>query len=367
MPAMLCLFSGSAWAQTVPSADRGPAKLVDPEPEKLPAYHHSVFSWEHNVTAQTLGVGDTPQSSNPTYTMGFVAKTRYYLQDDARSGKHFSLRLDGALYHELTNNDATTKRGEWLFSDTDLAAVYARRFRGPSDTDGTFAEVRPLTLTLPTSKASFDSGRYLAAGALLGLTHVTPILRGKVEPQISSSVRFAVGYKRWFARATVPTNNSLERVRLTPDGHSLPGDTLSGATLVRDQLDLSGTLRMSFGENVLWTTDVAFAPAWKYRVPNDVMVCGVVLTGCTDVKLAPDDSRYLVQTQLNTEVSVRIAKGVSIDVGYGNTANQLGPDGRRRSFFNSPAAVFYAAVSLFPHEFATSSKQLAENLSAPKL
>jgi hypothetical protein len=368
LSATLGLVSAPAGAQTTAAADNGAPKPVDPELEKLPPYHHSVFSWEHDVTAQTLGVGDTPQSSNPTYTMGFLAKPRYYLHDDAVAGRYFSLRLEGGLFHEVTNSDETTRRGEWLFSDTDLASVYSQRFRGPSSTDGTFFEVRPLTLTLPTSKGSYDSGRYFAPGVAIGVTHVTPILRGTVEPEISSIVRLGVAYKRWFARATVPTNTSLERVRLTPDGRSLPGDSLSGATLVRDQLSFSGSLRLSFGADVLWTSDVAFAPAWKYNLQQDVNVCGVVLTGCTNVPVAADDQRYLVRTTLNTEVSVRIARGVSVELGYGNVASQLGADGRRRNFFNSPAAVFYASVSFFPHELATSSKRLAENQSAsPKL
>ena len=365
LPLALCGWNGIAHAQAAAAADTGSAQEPNPETEHLPAYHHSLLSWEHNVTAQTLGAGDTPQSYNPTYTMGFVARLRYYLLDDSARGRYFSLRLDGGLYREFTNSDVTTQRGEWDFSDTDLYAGYAQRFQGRADTDGTLAEVRPLTLTLPTSKISYESGRYFAAGALVGVTRATPLLRGKVDTEIGSTVRFAVGYKRWFARATVPTNETLDRVRLTPDGRSLPGDALSGSSLVRDQLDFSARLRLSFGQNVLWTTDAALAPGWKYAVQDDVMLCGVVLTGCADVKVSPSDSRYLVRTQFSTEVSVRIAKGFSVELGYGNSANQLAPDGRRRSFFYSPEAVFYASVSFFPHELVTGSKQLAERRVAP--
>jgi hypothetical protein len=364
-PAGLALFSSPAGAQTAVGGDRVAAAPSDPELENLPAYHHSIFAWEHAVTTQTLGVGDTPQSSNPTYDMGFSAKTRYYLLDDTPRGKHFSLRLDAGLYREFTNNDSTTKRGEWSLNDFELASVYAQRFRGPADTDGTLCEVRPLTLTLPTSKLSFDSGRFFAPGVAVGLINVAPLLRGKVEPEISSLVRLAVAYKRWFARATVPTNESLERVRLTPDGRSLPGDSLSGSSLVRDELELSLRMRLDFGQNVYWTTDFAVAPAWKYRVQNDVRLCGVVLTGCTDVMVSPDDSRYVVQTQFNTEVSVRIAKGFSVELGYGNAAGQLGADGRRRGFFYSPAAAFLASVSFMPHELATSQKAIAKRDSTP--
>jgi len=365
VPAALGLVSSTAAAQTTPAGDHGVVPATDPELEDLPAYHHSIFSWEHSVTTQTVGVGDTPQSSDPTYAMGFVAKTRYYFLDDTPAGKHFSLRLDGGLYREFTNSDSTTKRGEWTFSDTELASVYAHRFRGPADTDGTLAEVRPLTLTLPTSKGSYAAGRYFAAGALVGVTNVAPLLQGKVKPDISSLVRLAVGYKRWFARATVPTNESLGRVRLAPDGRSLPTDSLSGASLVRDQVDLTARLRIDFGKDVIWTTDFGFSPSWKYPVQNDVQLCGVVLTGCTNVQVSDDDTRYLVQTLFNTEVSVRIAPSLSVELGYGNIAGQLGPDGRRRGFFNSPDAIFYASVSFTPHELAIPPSQIAQSYSAP--
>jgi len=294
LSAALGLLSATAAAQSAPSADQGATKPADPAVEKLPAYHHSLFSWEHTATAQTLGVGATPQSSNPTYTMGFLARTRYYVLDDAVRARYFSLRLDGGLYREFTNSDSTTRRGEWGFSDTSLSAVYVQRVRGSKAADSSSAEVRPLTLDFPTSKASYESGRYFAAGAVLGVTNVSPILVGKVEPEISSLVRFALGYERWFARATVPTNASLERVRLTPDGRSLASDSLSGSSLVRDQLEASLRLRFDFGKRVVWTNDFAAAGAWKYDVQNDVELCGVVLTGCTNVTVSDEDSRYLV-------------------------------------------------------------------------
>ncbi|MDF3072189.1 MAG: hypothetical protein K0R38_7790 [Polyangiaceae bacterium] len=356
------LVSGSVVAQGAP-AD-APAKAVQQE-EALPAYHHTIFSWDHTVTAATLGVGDTPQSYNPTYTMGFVARTRYYLLDDLQRGRHFSLRLDGGLYREFTNSDVTTQRGELTLSDLELGTVYARRIQGKSNLDGTLAELRPLTLTLPTSNASWDSGRYFAPGVLVGVFNVTPWLRGRAPFDISSLVRFAVGYKRWFARATVPTNPSLERVRLTPDGRTLPGDALSGSSLIRDQLDFSASLRLLLGADVYWWVNAAISPAWKYDVAEGVQLCGVVLTGCAEVGARGDDRRYLVRTQLNTELSLRVAKGFSVELGYGNVANQLGADGRRRSFFYSPEAVFYASVSFFPHELVSGKRQLAQREPVP--
>ena len=78
-----------------------PADQVGPAPvaPKLPAYHHSVFSWEHHVSTETVGIGDDPQSSNPTYTMGLSAKTRYYLQDVP--GRLLTVRLEAQSNVEL--------------------------------------------------------------------------------------------------------------------------------------------------------------------------------------------------------------------------------------------------------------------------
>jgi hypothetical protein len=361
------LWSQTAAAQTAaaPIADSGVTRTQEPPEAELPAYHHTVFSFENQVSAQTLGVGDTPQSYNPTYTMGLYARTRYYLVDNTPKGEHFSLRVDGGLSREFTNNDATTRRGEWTFLDTDLAAVYVRRFAGPDDKNGAMGELRPLTLLLPTSKTSYDSGRYFAVGATAGLIHVTPLLRGRVGPEVSSTERIAIGYRRWFARATVPTNASLERVRLTPDGHTLPSDALTGSSLVRDQLEHSARLRLELGQNLLWTTDFGFSPSWKYDLQDHVELCGVVATGCTDVQVAQDDQRYLVRTQFNTELSVRIARAFSIDLGYGNISNQIGRDGRRRSVFYSPEAVLYLALSFFPHELTVPPQLVAERNAAP--
>jgi hypothetical protein len=358
----LCLAVASAASparaqSAAPAVDRTASEAPPP---KLPAYHHSVFSWEHHTSTETLGVGDDPQTANPTYTMGFSAKTRYYLRDDP--GRLLSLRLETGLYREFTNSDATTRRGEWSFVDTNLALVYGHRFWGPSDTDGTLLELRPITLALPTSKNSYESGRYFAPGVLVGVNNIRPILNG----QVLSLVRLAVAYERWFARATVPTNPSLNRVRLTTEGRTASGDQLSGSSLVRDQVTLSSRFRFDFGDAVVWTTDFAFAPAWKYDLKDEVELCGVVATGCTTVDVSSDDSRYLVSTQFNTEVSIRLARSLSFELGYGNSSNQLGADGRRRNMFYSPSAEFYLSLSFQPHELAPTPKQTARGSFAPQ-
>ncbi len=361
LAALVGLGAGLSWSADV-RAQAADAGVAEPAPEKKPPYHGSFLFWENNVSAETLGVGDDVQSRNPTYVMGFGAKARYYLVDEP--GKHLSLRGDVGLAREMTNSDATTKRGETTLTDVDLELSYARRIQGPDDADGTTLELRPLTLLLPTSKASFDSGRYFAPGALVGLTHATPLLKGRFEPELATAVSLAVGYKRWFARATVPTNPALALVRVTADGRSVPTDQLTGSSLIRDELSFIGRWALSLGDFMTWTTDFGLQPAWKYDVADEVEICGVVATGCTSVQVAEDDSRYLVRTLFNTELSFEVVRSLSFAVGYANVANQLGPDGRRRGMFYSPDASFYAALAFTPDELATKPKRSAQRAGA---
>ncbi len=353
-----------------PAAAQAPADTVAADeakssrdaPERLLRFRDSIVSWEHNFSAETVGVGSDVQSKNPTYTMGLAGRGRYYLVDEKRD-KVFVLGSLG-LYREFTNSDSTTNRGETSLSDAELGLVYAPRLRGSGGGDATIADLR-ATLVLPTSKSSYDSGRYFAPGVGVGITQVTPLLQGRFKPDLSSMVRLAVNYQHWFARATVPTNPSLERVRLTPDGRSLPGDQLSGSSLISDQITFGARFALAFGEVVGWSTDFGIQPAWKYDVQDQVQLCGTVLTGCTTVSVGEDDSRYLVRTQFNTELTFHFHRGFSLEVGYGNVANQIAPDGHRRGIFYSPDAGFYVSLSLIPHELVASPERSASAKRAP--
>lgn len=347
-----------SWATTslAQDTDSGGARGDEPA-QKRPAYYGSLLFWEHNVSAETVGVGNDVQSSNPSYTMGLGARARWYFLD--QPGKRLSLRGDVGVYREFTNSDSTTRRGETSPSDTELALSYATRIQGAADSDGTLLELRPLALVLPTSRASFNAGRYFAAGALVGVSHVSPLLKGRFEPELGSVLSFTAGYKHWFARATVPTNPSLELVRVTSDGRSVPTDQLTGSSLIRDELSFIGRWALSFGDFVTWTTDFGLQPAWKYDVAEQVAICGVVATGCTTVELGEDDGRYLLRTLFNVELAFEVVRSLSLAVGYANVANQLGPDGRRRGMFYSPDASFYAGLAFTPHELAAKPKRSA--------
>lgn len=362
-PALLGLSLLGASPAEAQQADAGAAPAEAEKPEKLPPYHGTFFFWEHNVSAETVGVGDDVQSRNPTYTMGLGAKTRWYLLDEP--GNRLSIRADAALYREFTNSDSTTQRGELSPSDAELLLSYSRLVRGAAESDGTLLELRPLMLTFPTSRASFNSGRYFAAGALVGVTQVNPLLAGRFEPELGSALSLAVSYERWFARATVPTSPSFELVRMTSDGRSVPTDQLSGSSLVRDQLSVVGRWALSIGKRFSVTTDFGFQPAWKYDIAEEVELCGVVATGCTTVKVSEDDSRYLVRTLFNVELGVELVKSLAFAAGYSNVGNQLGPDGRRRGMFYSPDASFYAALAFTPDELTREPKQSAGQVRQP--
>jgi hypothetical protein len=354
-PLLTALAVGAGLLWSVSAAAQAPSDggAAEEPPAKLPPWHDTVFFWDHTASAETLGVGRDVQSANPTYVMGVGTKALYFLQDEET--RKLSLRLNVGLYRELTNSDSTTERGETTFSDTELSLAYSRRLLGETKQRKLSLDLRLPSLVLPTSRASYLSGRYLGAGVSAGLVHVTPLLEGRFEPALASTIWLSAGYRRWFARATVPTNTSLELTRMGPDGRSVPGDQLSGSSLVRDQLTFVARWSLGIGERVTWTTDFGVQPAWKYDLDEEVELCGVVATGCTTIEVGEDDTRYQLRTQFNTELSLQIIEWLSFDVGYNNAANQLGPDGRRRGMFYSPDAQFYAAVSFIPHELATSS------------
>ena len=104
-----------------PPADQGAAtKQADAaKREKKLVWRGTSFSWANRVTAQTLGVGNDYQSSNPYYEWFFSLRPRYYFWGEGDDT--LSLRATLNAYVELTNSDTTTKEHEFLIDDSTLA------------------------------------------------------------------------------------------------------------------------------------------------------------------------------------------------------------------------------------------------------
>jgi hypothetical protein len=310
-------------------------------PRARPPYRDTKVDLEQSATAQTLGVGSDYQSRNPTYDLSLALRPRYYFVDPEDEHETLSLRAVLAVGREFTDSDTTTKRGEVALSDLELWTAYTRRVW---ERDGHVSELalRLPTLVLPTSKISYRSGKILGLGTLLGFTQTLPLLDDHGWPE-ALRLTAAAGYTYGFARAAVPTNPDFVRVRLDPEGVSLPGDQLNGAAHAQHQVTLRFVGELLFTENLKLLSDLIVKPVWKYALP-DSEVCGVVSTGCVEPRGTPESTRHSVITEFKSELGYEFGK-FAVAVGYANLALQLGPDGKRRSPFYSPDARFYLTLS----------------------
>ncbi|MGC4094669.1 MAG: hypothetical protein QM756_43485 [Polyangiaceae bacterium] len=134
-----------------------------------------------------------------------------------------------ASTRKSTNSDTTTREGEWTFADAEAWLAYVRTVRR-TPSSHTDLMLRLPSLSFPTSKNSWSSGRTLGLGAGFGADHELP-LRGSGHALSSALLRPRVVYTYQLVDTPVATNSGFAHVRLDPDGRSLPSDQLSGAAL----------------------------------------------------------------------------------------------------------------------------------------
>jgi hypothetical protein len=312
------------------------------EPTTLP-WHDTYLYWDHQLSANTLGIGQDYQSRDPVYTMTIGLRPRYYFFESPRMS--ISARADLGVLTERTNSDTTTERGEWSATDFELFGAFDYRLRETRE-DYTDLLLRLPRLIFPTSKVSYDGGKLLTLGARAAVRE-SVALEGRGAtffPSIDLVAKVEYGYQ--FTNSRVPTNSNLERIRLDPEGRSIVSDQLNGATFARHAAAFGASVLLQVHRRVLWTTAFEVRPAWKYPVDHDVMVCGVVLTGCTQPTGVSDPQTRSVLTYFSTDVWFTFTDVLGLTVGYANLTAQLGPDGRRRSLFYSPEATFFATLSV---------------------
>lgn len=311
-------------------------------PTALP-WHDTFLYWDHSITTNTLGVGQSYQTRDPLYEMTIGLRPRYYFIDNDRVT--LSARGDLGVISERTNSDTTTEQGEWSATDFELYGAYTYKLRESAD-DLTELGLRLPRITLPTSRVSYDSGKILGLGLRAGLREDVALEgRGaKFFPNLELAVKAEYGYL--FTRSEVPTSSGLERVRLDPDGRSVISDQLGGASFAAHSAVFGLAALLHVHEAVLWTTAFEARPAWKYPVRHDVQVCGVVLTGCTTPSGVADPQTRSVLTLFQSEFWITFTDVLSANVGYLNLSGQIAPDGRARSVFYSPDARFYLTLNI---------------------
>jgi len=322
------------------------ASGTDAPPAKLSRWRASRLAFEQSVSAQTLGVGEDYQSSNPSYDWTFWFRPRYYFIDN--KDWTYSVRGVFSIAQEVTNSDSTTRERELDVgaNDTLLQLRYDRTLYNESGTMTRLGVGLP-EVTLPTSKASRNNGRILGLGAGLVPSQVVPLSSGAWFS--SASVSGLARYHHYFTSAEFPTNQAIYQERTDLDGRPVSSDQLSASPFAKHETRFGFGTELEIHEKLVWASDFQWRPTWNYDVSHDDEICGL-LTGCTDVEGIEDPETYELVTVFATEFEAYAFDSVSFTVGYINIANQLGEDGQRRSMFYSPDARFYFSVNFYPSE-----------------
>jgi hypothetical protein len=335
----------SSTAVVVPSPAPAPDRTAPTTPAATPEkpvklrWRDTWLIWDNAVTAQTLGIGKNYQSPNPTYEMTGSLRPRYYLYDGKDDAFFAAGRID--LVREFTNSDVTTERGETTFSDATLLTGYRRKLAASPGYETIVTASLPI-LTFPTSKFSLDNGTILGLGTEARLTQSMPLAGSNWTVFKTLTVGAVAGYNHTFTRAVVPTDEELRRVRLNPEGRTVPGDQLVGAAFPEHELHFNARLIADITEKLSLFVEASYRPTWKYSFP-DVAVC--VQTGACSKALNPTaPTTYVPVTSFEADVYYDILDELSVALGYVNVETQPGLDGQRRSIFYSPGSQFFLSV-----------------------
>ena len=339
--------------QAIPPADREMAtnpQNAEGAPQKKLRWHDTWLIFENLVTAQTLGIGRSFQSANPTYDAALSLLPRFYFYDSDIESYYLFGRID--VTREFTNNDVTTEQGETIIggaphglgaTDPTLASIYRRRLAKRGDYETTFFGYLP-TIIFPLSKFSMDNGTYLGLGTEARLYHDVPLAGSRSSAFQMLTIGALVGYYHTFTRATTPTNLQLFRVRMDPQGKSVPGDQLVGAAFPEHELRLTARFIVEVAKNLTWWTDLSYYPTWLYSIPNVPIANSASPGGQVQPTANPNPNTYVVVNGIDTSITYDVMSEFSLSLGYNNTEVQPGLDGQRRSIFYSPGALFYFEI-----------------------
>ncbi|WP_437650040.1 hypothetical protein [Sorangium sp. So ce362] len=325
------------WSQ-VTAADA----VLEDEEETTLRWRGSTFTWNQGGSTTLFGVGGEYIPAIQVYGWDFTFRPNFYVLD--RPKDKVAVSADIGWVTELTNSDITTHYREPQFKDVALNARYSRELwesggaeRGEYKTD---AAMR-LRLTLPTSPASWNAGKYFTVSVGPQIIQKVKLLGAKADGLNNLTATLGVTYAHLFAQSYTPVKGGFGRERMTPSGEVAPDDQLTGASLALDRLSTSLQVDLPLYKDLSLATSFGLLSDFKHEFEEG---CVATQTGC-----APYDgsqgTTYVPQTAFDVSLNYPIFEVVDLTLGYNNTNLQLGYDGQRRSFFYSPEAQFYLDIT----------------------
>lgn len=359
-----------------PAAPQDPGTAPDPlPPPALPAsgellpWAGTWFSWGHAVSASILSI---PSAENDASGFnGQVSPANRYAQAFSLSGGYFILRRPPhqlristtvAVDAELTNPGTTIQKREPDLRDIPLRLVYtptlwSKGDGGPIRGDAALFDPTLLgrgdhrtwglvagSLRFPVSRVSRGAGLLLGTSLSAGLRQQVALLGSGAPGLTHLVVTVSETWSHLFYKATTPVSSDLAIPRVDASGTAFASDQLRGTPNVENQLTTAVSLTLPLYERLQLDTTFRFHHDFRYSVSGG-SGCTVLATGCVD--LSPGTTGSVVaSTTFGIGLSYLILPELSVDLGYWNTASQIGSNGTYRNPFVSPDALLYADLTL---------------------
>lgn len=360
-PAPATRDSRAAQEQTVDEAatdSTSDSWKTDPNQKTRLPWHGSVLMFDQSVSTPTVGIGADYQSADPVYEWWFAFKPRYAFYES--KVESFSVSVWANLYLELTNSDSTTTEREPVLGPTWISTTYGRTlFEGRGYK--TSLTVGPR-VSIPTDKASRNTGQILGLGISSGLSQRIP-LNGESAPALNS-MRFGITatYNHPIAKSTMATgpnqpgqslgapvedlgNGRTTGVQGTSGGtQPISNDTLNGSLITKHAFTVAFSGDLQVTPKLGFSLSYSLINRWSYQPNYSVPLC--IATGCLTEPLAVDSPTfYRASNWLTASVDYDLIDEMTLSLGYYNQALQLGPDGQRRGVIWSPDARFFLTVT----------------------
>jgi hypothetical protein len=337
------------WGGAPPASDTVKPEAAKKKPNP---WGFSRFTWSNSGSAKIFGVGDNYiGTEDETFTMDFGLNLRYTFLSEPKSKAY--VNLAGGVEVELTNSDTTTTKHEPVLRDTSIGVGFSQALVASADKETKTTWIISAGASLPTSKLSQDSGKYIGTSLTTGIVHAQKLAGSKSDWFPDVLLFGTINWGHSFTRATTPTNdaaNILARQRRTAPPAGCGGGSecqensfiqLSGYSVTHDRLKLNATYYLSIYKDV-----VSIGNSWeieqKYKYKPTAVDCITTTTGCTPIQAGNTPTDRNVGTTFDVSVSYAIPENLGrVDLGYVNTTGNLKDDGTLRSVFYSPDAQFY--------------------------
>lgn len=343
------------WGGAPPAPAPGTATKPAEAPKKANPFGFTRFTWNNSASTQIFGVGqDYNGTENEVYSMDFGLNVRYTFIALPKT-KVFA-NVSGGVEVELTNSESTDLKREPRFRDTAAGLGLTQRLFTSADKETSTSLQVVTSAVLPTSPVSRRQGRYLGTNVGASIFH-SQNLRGSSADWLQSVFILGnVGWGHTFSRAYTPTSTELA-VTQRPRQVSCNGeagcssdasDQLGGVSLAHDTLRVAGAFYLSVYKDVLsFGTYMDISQRYKY-VFGDTCVNLPTTVGCEPTGRLSDATSRGAVTTFDVSFSYSLADNLGrVDLGYTNSSNQIGEDGKRQSLFYSPDAQFYMNVAAY--------------------